>query len=150
MRRKKILVVEDDRRFSSLLVELLTMEGSYTVVDAANGLEGFEKYKAVKPDLVLTDMDMPIMNGYETCRKIREFDPYATIIILTGDSQGTNAQKALKEGYTSLLLQKPISISFLLKIIKRLLSQQPLRIRSFPKDSGYRRSSHSIKNLQCA
>ncbi len=132
MRRKKILVVEDDTRFSSLLVEFLTMEGEYAVADAANGLEGFEKYKAVKPDLVLTDMDMPIMNGYETCRKIREFDPHATIIILTGDSQGTNAQKALKEGYTSLLLQKPINIAFLLKIIKRLLSQQSLRILSSP------------------
>lgn len=149
MKHEKILVVDDDLTISSLLVELLKIEGYYAVENAANGLEGFEKYKALKPDIVLMDVSMPIMNGYEACQKIKRFDPNANIIVLTGNPQDDTAQKIIREGYTSILLEKPFSAFFLLKTIKEFLASQPPNVPISPKDTGcvY---SNSVKSPQCA
>lgn len=136
MRHEKILVVDDDTRFTSSLTEILTSIGYCNIEDATNGLEGLERYKVVKPDLVLMDMNMPIMNGYEACRKIKQFDPDANIIVMTGDTQGNNAQKTIREGYTSVLLEKPVSVSLLLENIKRALEHQSLKILLYANASG--------------
>ncbi len=149
MRREKILVVDDDPHFSRLLVEVLKIEGCYAIKNAANGLEGFEKYKALRPDLVLMDISMPIMNGYESCQKIKQLDPNANIIILTGNPQDDKAQKIMREGYACMLLQKPFTISFLLKSIKQLLASQSSNVLSSPKDTGCVHSN-SVKSPQCA
>ncbi len=136
MRHEKILVVDDDTRFASSLTEILTSRGYCNIENATNGLEGLEKYTAAKPDLVLMDMNMPIMNGYEACRKIKQFDPDANIIVMTGDTQGDNAQKIIREGYTSVLLKKPVSVSLLLENIKRELEHQSLKILLYANASG--------------
>lgn len=146
MRHEKILVVDDDLSLSNLLVELLKIEGYSAVENAANGLEGFQKYKVLKPDLVLMDVSMPIMNGYEACQKIKRFDPNANIIVLTGNPWDDTAQKIIREGYASILLQKPFNIFFLLNSIKQLLTNQPSKALTSLKDTGYI-YSNSVKNL---
>ena len=67
----KILVVDDTPKNVKLLADLLTVKG-YNVVTAASGREALEQLETERPDLVLLDVVMPEMSGYEVCRTIRE------------------------------------------------------------------------------
>ncbi|MBO0859324.1 MAG: response regulator, partial [Chloracidobacterium sp.] len=69
-RRYKILVVEDDQTLRLTLTELLRMEG-FTVVTARDGDEGYLQAMAHQPDLVITDLNMPILDGMELARLLR-------------------------------------------------------------------------------
>jgi CheY-like chemotaxis protein len=113
-----ILIVDDDLGVLSTLSEILEMEGYSTVAQAVNGLEGLEKYKELRPDLVLMDMDMPVMDGYESSREIKAFDPGANILVLTGNPTAIQAQKTLEEGYAAILLKKPVKWDELGRIIR--------------------------------
>jgi len=73
MERIKILLVDDDRMNSELLRKFLEVEG-YEVEYAENGRVGWEMYSASRPDLVLLDINMPLMSGFELARMIREQD----------------------------------------------------------------------------
>ena len=109
MNTQKILVVDDDSTISKGLLETLNMEGYHAVDSAPNGLDGLEKYKAMRPDLVIMDMEMPVMNGYESSQKIKEINPNANILVLTGTPENIYAKKTIDEGYASVLLTKPVS-----------------------------------------
>ena len=67
---KKILIVEDEANIRELLRLYLEREG-YTVLEAENGVEGIKKWKSDKPDMLLLDVMMPVMDGWEVCREIR-------------------------------------------------------------------------------
>ena len=66
---KKILIVEDEANIRELLRLYLEREG-YTVLEAENGVEGIKKWKSDKPDMLLLDVMMPVMDGWEVCREI--------------------------------------------------------------------------------
>ncbi len=104
----KVLIVDDDCRLAAVLSELLETEGYLNVERACNGLEGLEKYKQLRPNLVLMDMDMPVMNGYESSREIKAFDPQANILILTGSPEAVHTKKTVEEGYALVVLRKPL------------------------------------------
>ena len=76
-----VLIVEDDRNIAELLQMYLEKEG-YAVTVAADGGQGLAKYRAIKPDLVLLDVMMPVMDGWSVCRAIRAEDK-TPIIMLT-------------------------------------------------------------------
>ena len=83
----QILVVDDDRSIAMLLIQILTSEG-YRVSCAGDGRQALEAINHDPPDLVLLDLDMPLMGGYEVCRRIKQ-DPATHLIpvlILTGQS----------------------------------------------------------------
>ena len=82
MEKIKILLVDDDRQNSMLLRKFLEVEG-YEVEYAENGRAGWEIYDANRPDLVLLDINMPLMNGFELAQKIREQDRVVLIFFLT-------------------------------------------------------------------
>ena len=82
MEKIKILLVDDDRQNSMLLRKFLEVEG-YEVEYAENGRAGWEIYDANRPDLVLLDINMPLMNGFELAQKIREQDRDVLIFFLT-------------------------------------------------------------------
>ena len=67
---KKILIVEDEANIRELLRLYLEREG-YTVLEAENGVEGIKKWKSDKPDMLLLDVMMPVMDGWAVCREIR-------------------------------------------------------------------------------
>jgi len=77
----KILVVDDTPRNVKLLADLLTVKG-YAVVTAASGQEALDKINREQPDLVLLDVVMPEMSGYEVCRKIREIPETRTLPVV--------------------------------------------------------------------
>ncbi len=117
----KILIIDDENDIAGLMLRYLRMEGYDKVDRASNGLEGLEKYKALSPDLVLMDIEMPVMDGYQSSCEIKAFDPEAKILILTGNPNDTRAQKVLKEDMAFALLQKPYSLSDLGRIIQENL-----------------------------
>ena len=119
---KKILVVDDERPISDVILELLRVSGYTNLERADNGLEGLEKYKSFRPDLVFMDMKMPVMDGYESCREIKSFDPSARILMLTGNPWDNKARKTVTEGYALTLLQKPIRLTDLIRVVRENLS----------------------------
>lgn len=114
---RKILIVDDEPALSSLLCEALELEGSYRVDKASNGLEGVKKYKEFSPDLVIMDMNMPIMNGYDSSRRIKSYDQDARILVLTGNPSDVRAKKTINEGFALALLEKPLRMRDLTHIV---------------------------------
>jgi CheY-like chemotaxis protein len=113
----KILIVDDELPGGDLMVEALQTEGTFLVDRAYNGKEGLDKYMEERPDLVIMDMNMPIMDGYESSLKIKTFDPLARILVWTADTRDARAKKSLEDGTALNLLQKPLKLKDLLLAI---------------------------------
>ena len=75
-----VLIVEDDRNIAELLQMYLEKEG-YAVTTADDGGKGLAKYRAIKPDLVLLDVMMPVMDGWAVCKAIRAVDTTPIIMV---------------------------------------------------------------------
>lgn len=94
-RRKKVLIVDDESIMVSVLQRHVSNAG-YESISASNGQEALEKIEKEEPDLVLLDLVMPGMNGFETCRRIRENEktkklPVLIITALRGQADSTAA-----------------------------------------------------------
>ena len=92
MERIRILLVDDDRQNSEFLLKFLEVEG-YAVTYAENGRKGWEAFSAAKPDLVLLDVNMPEMNGFELAQLIREQDRDVLIFFLTDRTEKADRLK---------------------------------------------------------
>jgi CheY-like chemotaxis protein len=121
MVKKKVLVVDDEKNLSELIMESLIMMGGYNVERAFNGLEALEKYKSFLPDIVVMDVEMPVMDGYESSSQIKSFDPKARILMLTGNPGDSRARRTIKEGIALTLLQKPVKLMDLSRTISENL-----------------------------
>ena len=122
MLKKKVLVVDDEKTLSELIMESLILLGDYNVERAFNGREALEKYKSFFPDIVIMDVEMPIMDGYESSSQIKSFDPDARILMLTGNPSDLRAHRTIKEGIALTLLQKPVKLIDLNRTISENLS----------------------------
>ncbi len=117
----KILVVDDTPHNVKLLADLLTVKG-YVVVTASSGAQALEKVETEQPDLVLLDVVMPEMSGYEVCRKIRGGRATATlpVVMVTALDPAQERVKGIEAGADDFL-SKPISQQELLARVKSLL-----------------------------
>ena len=120
----RIVVVEDEMCIREGLVKLLErIDRSYIVVGQAdNGKSGLELIKESKPDLVITDVQMPIMDGLEMLRCLQEKQPLPKVIILSAYSEFSYAQQAIKLGVSEYLI-KPIMVNELTQAL-RMVEQQ--------------------------
>lgn len=114
----KILVIEDDRNISDLLQLYLEKEG-YAVTTAPDGRQGMDKFHSFQPDLVLLDIMMPVMNGWETCRAIRA-EAQTPIIMLTAKSETDDKVMGLKAGADDYIA-KPFEMKEVLARIEAIL-----------------------------
>ena len=117
----KILVVEDDPLYGKVYQSKLTKEG-YRVTLVNNGKEAVEKAKQEKPDLVLMDIIMPVMDGFEALKAIKDDNNTKNIkvIMMTNLSQGNDMQKAKELGASEYLVKSDISIIDLVEKVNRL------------------------------
>ena len=92
MEKIRILLVDDDRQNSEFLRKFLEVEG-YEVTYAENGRKGWQAFSAIRPDLVLLDVNMPVMNGFELARLIREQDRDVLIFFLTDRTEKADRLK---------------------------------------------------------
>jgi CheY-like chemotaxis protein len=118
-----ILVIDDDSRIRELIRRVLVKEG-YEVVEAPDGKVGVALFEQKRPDLVITDILMPEMEGAETIIHIRSHRPHAKIIAISGGSQLLDASVCLRVGEmvgASAMLVKPINKSDLLRAVHELL-----------------------------
>ncbi len=121
-RKPLVLSVDDDKRIQKI-IELYLKKGGYGVEFAASGEEALEKLKTIKPDLILLDVMMPGMTGYEVCAKIQENDEaaYIPVIFATALGEERDKAKAFAVGAADYLV-KPIKKDNLLEKIKSHLS----------------------------
>ena len=92
MEKVRILLVDDDRQNSEFLRKFLEVEG-YEVSYAENGRKGWETFSAIRPNLVLLDVNMPVMNGFELAQLIREQDRDVLIFFLTDRTEKADRLK---------------------------------------------------------
>ena len=118
---KKILVVDDDELVLIAIQELLSPLG-YSVTTFSNGPGALEKASSERFDLVMLDVIMPEMDGFEVCRRIRTMDSYAEtpILMLTAKSGEEDRQRGMEAG-ANLYLPKPISPRRLIGLVEEAL-----------------------------
>ncbi|MBU4311636.1 MAG: response regulator [Candidatus Omnitrophica bacterium] len=115
---KKILVVEDDLVTQRMLSARLEITG-YDVITASDGEEALNKARKENPDLLILDLMLPKMTGYEVCRMLKFDDKYKKIpiIILSSLDQQDEREKAVKAGADTYVI-KPFDLELLLVKIK--------------------------------
>ena len=102
----KLLLIDDEPDILRVLSMSLKADG-YDVVSARNGTEGIAAFEKERPDIVITDIKMPGLDGIEVLKKVKELNPDAEVIIITGHGDIENAIEALKHG-ASDFINKPV------------------------------------------
>lgn len=118
-----ILVAEDERDIRELINFTLSFAG-HKVTLAANGAEAVDMVQEAKPDLIMMDVRMPKMTGYEACRQIKTMDAYKhiPIVFLSAKGQDEEIQSGLDVGATAYIL-KPFSPEELSRRVNEILQQ---------------------------
>lgn len=133
---RQILIVDDDLQLSRMLTRILQKYG-YKVDSASNGQEGLDKARAIKPDLVIMDVMMPVMSGYEACRQFKADPTIARIAILILTARGhasvpegmasysdpyDDEQALARQAGADAFMSKPVMVQELIDQIEALIS----------------------------
>jgi CheY-like chemotaxis protein len=120
----KILIAEDERDIRELVAFSLRFLGKFDVVEAANGVEAVERATAERPDLILMDVRMPKMTGYEACKKLKESDKTKNIpvIFLSAKGQEKEIQLGINAGAEEYIL-KPFESDDLINRVRQALKR---------------------------
>lgn len=113
-----ILIVDDSRTSRKILRKILEDSGYTIIGEAVNGEDGYIKYQELKPDLVTLDITMPKMDGLESLRLIRKFDPEAKAVMITAAGQKEKMLLAIKSGAADFIA-KPYEGSDVIKVIEK-------------------------------
>jgi two-component system alkaline phosphatase synthesis response regulator PhoP len=119
----KILIAEDERDIRDLITFTLSFAG-HQVTAASNGAEAVEKALQIIPDLILMDVRMPRMTGYEACKRMKEEDSikHIPVAFLSAKGQETEVKTGLDAGAVEYIL-KPFSPDQLTERVTKLLAQ---------------------------
>jgi PAS domain S-box-containing protein len=122
-RSGKVLVVDDGEANRQLIKLVLTRSG-VTVVEAENGQEALERAQADNFDLILMDMQMPVMDGYTAARRLRDRGLTIPIVALTGNAMKGDEEKCHEAGCSGFL-SKPVSLDKLMELVVAVLGEAP-------------------------
>jgi len=118
---QSVLVVDDDPFIRKLIATTLEDVAEFELHEAADGAEALEVAQRELPSLVFLDVDMPVLDGIEACRRLRS-DPatgHATIVMLTA-AHGDSVERSAEEAGADLFLTKPFSPLELLRLVDQL------------------------------
>jgi DNA-binding response OmpR family regulator len=121
----KILIAEDERDIRDLITFTLRFAG-HEVVATTNGEEAYQAAQEVDPDLIMMDVRMPRMTGYEACRKIKEIDnlKFVPVVFLSAKGQESEVAAGLEAGAVEYIL-KPFAPDQLTAKVQELLDKYP-------------------------
>ena len=130
MAKEKLLVVDDERDFVDVISERLEAKG-FDILRAFDGKEGIERAHSDKPDLIILDVAMPEMNGYDVCRKLKLDEKFkdTPIIMLTAKFQPNDIRFGIGMG-ADAYLTKPLELELLLHTVNALLRAKKRKISS--------------------
>lgn len=128
MKNINVLIADDTTFMRATIKKMLSENGISSFMEAVNGKEAVAKYKNKRPDLVIMDISMPIMDGIEATRQIKSFDPEARILICSLQGQRNNVMEGIKAGAKSFLV-KPIKEDKLIKEIEKIFDKAPVKAR---------------------
>jgi chemotaxis protein histidine kinase CheA len=120
VRRRRVLVVDDSPVIRDLVSEVLATVG-LDVTLAHDGSEGFRKVEESPPDLVLSDVEMPVMDGFEMLRKIREHSPRLPVVMLTTRASAEDRKRATSLGANAYLVKSEFQGGALIDVLSRFL-----------------------------
>lgn len=123
-----ILVVDDEANARSALAELLREEG-YTVETAADGFKALPKLDEFSPDVIVTDLKMPGLDGLGLMRKALEQEPERAVIMMTAFGAVDTAVAAMRAGAADYLT-KPINFDELLLVVERAIERRRLKLEA--------------------
>jgi CheY-like chemotaxis protein len=116
--RIRIIVADDEPLIATTLVEILGI-GGFDAEAVSDGLAAIERARTIRPDILLSDVQMPNMNGIEAAKKIRGFLPNCRIVLLSGHVEtGELLKRARAEGHEFEVLTKPIGPEDLLSALR--------------------------------
>ena len=127
--KETILIIEDEEDILALLSSLLASEG-YNIITACNGREGLDRFQEHSPDLILTDVRMPIMDGIEVLREVKTKESDTEVIILTGHSDEATAIDCLRLGAYDYFCKPLEDIDVLLTAVARVLEKRDLELKN--------------------
>jgi len=120
----KVLVVDDERMIASTLALILNQAG-FDASAAYSGTEAIDAAKSTRPDLIISDVSMPGMNGIDAMILIRAFLPACKILLISGQTSVINLLQCARErGYDFELLAKPIHPSILIEKLRASIGSQ--------------------------
>jgi len=148
-KRSRILLVEDEENLAVGLEYNLTEEG-YDVKWAKNGKEAVNFYESEKFELVILDIMLPYINGFEIAERIRNSDPRMPILMLTAKTESADRIKGLEKGADDYLT-KPFHLDELLLRVKGMLKRKSWYTSASEKQPVYRFGNNEInfENLKC-
>ena len=112
---KKILIVDDSPISRKMLKSCLPKDTEFEIIEAGDGLEGLEKYKACAPDLTFMDLTMPVMDGMQSLEEILKYDRDALVVVCTADVQAQSIMKVFETG-AAHLVKKPATKEKILEV----------------------------------
>jgi CheY-like chemotaxis protein len=120
---KSLVIADDDQDLRELLAEFLSQEG-YEVATAANGREAIERVAARRPDLVISDIRMPVCDGLELARELAQREPSVPVLLISGYAGTDNLRALLTDPSRVRFLPKPINAEVLMSTIEKFLSER--------------------------
>ena len=115
----RVLIADDHRLFSEALEAVLSADGRVEVVaQAADGAEAVKLALELEPDVVLMDISMPVMDGFQATRQIRKQQPDASILVLTGSDSRTDVDRAREAGASGYVTKDRIAAELIEAILE--------------------------------
>ncbi|MFC1725357.1 response regulator [candidate division KSB1 bacterium] len=119
----KILIVDDDEDVRVMIKDILELEG-FTTYTASNGKEGLQKFEEFLPELVITDIRMPVMDGVEFVKNVQKIKKDAKVIFISGwESSESKVKRNLVLYSHYKYLKKPFDVDDILLIVQNYLNE---------------------------
>jgi DNA-binding response OmpR family regulator len=115
-----VLIVDDEPAIRSLLTEVLTEEG-FAAADAANGREALEQIATDTPHLVLLDVQMPVLSGWDVLTALQDAQVHVPVVLM---SAGVRVQQEAERQHAAGYLAKPFALADLIAVVERFTQRQ--------------------------